>query len=166
MPFAPLYNVLGPGGERWVPIHGVFPHDQVVPFDTAFKALIASRQAEMDRHGVWLGTMFSPVGSAGFLYEIAAYWPDARTSYHVTTLGEEYLAGQPSFAANPEARAFVDKLKGEMIDLMQSHEAAHFQLGRAYPYQPRLSEQQKALLGAIKTQLDPKGLMNPGALGF
>lgn len=166
MPFAPLYNVLGPGGERWVPIHGVFPHDQVVPFDTAFKALIASRQAEMDRHGVWLGTMFSPVGSAGFLYEIAAYWPDARTSYHVTTLGEEYLAGQPSFAANPEARAFVDKLKGEMIDLMQSHEAAHFQLGRAYPYQPRLSEQQKALLGAIKAQLDPKGLMNPGALGF
>lgn len=166
MPFAPLYNVLGPGGERWVPIHGVFPHDQVVAFDTAFKALIASRQAEMDRHGVWLGTMFSPVGSAGFLYEIAAYWPDSRSSYHVTTLGEDYLANQPSFAANPESRAFVDKLKNEMIDLMQKHEAAHFQLGRAYPYQPRLSEQQKALLSAIKAQLDPKGLMNPGALGF
>lgn len=166
MPFAPLYNVLGPGGERWVPIHGVFPHDQVVPFDTAFKALVAQRQAEMDKHGVWLGTMFSPVGPSGFLYEIAMYWPDARTPYHVTTLGEDYLAGQPNFPANPESRAFVDQFKREMIDLMQHHEAAHFQLGRAYPYQPRLSDQQKALLGAIKAQLDPKGLMNPGALGF
>lgn len=165
-PFAPLYNVLGPGGERWVPIHGVFPHDQVVPFDAAFKALVEARQPEMDRLGVWLGTMFSPVGSSGFLYEIATYWPDDRTAYHRTTLGEEYLAAQPHFAANPEARAFVDRLKQEMIDLMQRHEAAHFQLGRAYPYQSRLSDQQKALLRAIKAQVDPQGLMNPGALGM
>jgi len=166
VPFAPLFNVLGPGGERWVPIHGVFSHDQVVPFDIAFKAMIAARKPEMDRLGVWLGTMFSPVGSTGFLYEVALYWPDARTAYHVKTLGEEYLANQPDFPANPESRTLADALKQEMIALMQEYGAGHFQLGRAYPYQPRLSGLQKSLLGAIKTELDPDGLMNPGALGF
>lgn len=166
LPFAPLYNILGPGGERWVPIHGVFSHDQAVPFDHAFKALIARRKAEMDRLGVWLGTMFSPAAQVGFLYEIALYWPDARNDYHDETLGAEYLAGVPVFAANEEARAFVATLKGELIDLMQQYGAGHFQLGRAYPYQQRLSTEGKSLLQAIKAELDPRGLMNPGALGF
>lgn len=166
VPFAPLFNILGPGGERWVPIHGVFAHDQVVPFNAAFQAFIAARKPEMERLGVWTGTMFSPVGSAGFLYEIALYWPDARTPYHETTLGAEYLAGQPPYAANPEARALADQLKREMIALMQDHGAGHFQLGRAYPYQSRLSPERAALLRAIKAELDPHGLMNPGALGF
>jgi len=166
VPFAPLFNILGPGGERWVPIHGVFAHDQAVPFDAAFKALLASRKAEMERLGVWVGTMFSPVGSSGFLYEVALYWPDSRTDYHVAALGEEYLSQQPQFAPNPEARVYADDLKEAIIATMQAHGAGHFQIGRAYPYQQRLSEQAKGLLRAIKNELDPAGLMNPGALGF
>jgi len=57
-------------------------------------------------------------------------------------------------------------LKQAIIALMQEHEAGHFQIGRAYPYQNRLSGPARALLGAIKRELDPKGLMNPGALGL
>ncbi len=166
VPFAPLFNVLGPGGERWVPIHGVLAHDQVVAFDAAFKALIESRKAEMEKLGVWIGTMFSPTGPTGFLYEVALYWPEDRTAYHTTTLGEEYLAQQPQFARNPEASTFVNELKEAIIAVYQDHGAGHFQLGRAYPYQQRLSDEAKSLLKAIKAELDPKGLMNPGALGF
>lgn len=166
VPFAPLFNILGPGGERWVPIHGVLAHDQAVPFDRAFKALLASHKAEMDRLGIWIGTMFSPVGSSGFLYEVALYWPDSRTAYHSGVLGEEYLAQQPAFAHNPEARAYADKLKEAIIAAMQAHGAGHFQIGRAYPYQQRLTEPARRLLGAIKRELDPAGLMNPGALGL
>ena len=166
VPFAPLFNVLGPGGERWVPIHGVLAHDEVVAFDESFKALIKSYQAKMDKLGIWIGTMFSPVGSTGFLYEVALYWPEDRTAYHTTTLGEEYLSQQPQFAANPEASALADELKEAIVATYQKHGAGHFQLGRAYPYQQRLSAEAKSLLGAIKTELDPKGLMNPGALGF
>lgn len=166
LPFAPLFNILGPGAERWVPLHGILLHDVAVPFDTAFKALLASRKADMDRLGVWIGTMFSPIGPSGFLYEVALYWPDARTPYHVTTLGEDYLAGLTQFAENPEARAYVDELKEAIVALMQEHGAAHFQLGRAYPYRSRLSAPASSLLTAIKRELDPKGLMNPGVLGL
>ncbi|MBT0671649.1 FAD-binding oxidoreductase [Novosphingobium profundi] len=166
VPFAPLFNVLGPGGERWVPIHGVLAHDQAVAFDAAFKALIESRKAEMEKLGVWIGTMFSPTGPTGFLYEVALYWPEDRTAYHKATLGEEYLGQQPQFAKNPDASAFVDELKEAIIAVYQEYGAGHFQLGRAYPYQQRLSVEAKSLLSAIKSELDPKGLMNPGALGF
>jgi D-lactate dehydrogenase (cytochrome) len=166
VPFAPLFNILGPGGERWVPIHGVFAHDQAVPFDRTFKALIAARKAEMDRLGVWVGTMFSPVGSTGFLYEVALYWPDARTAYHLDTLDAEYIGGLPDFAPNPEARAYAEELKLAIIAAMQDHGAGHFQIGRAYPYRARLSGPARGLLAAIKRELDPKGLMNPGVLGL
>lgn len=166
VPFAPLFNVLGPGGERWVPIHGVLGHDRAVAFDTAFKALIAGRKARMDALGVWIGTMFSPVGPSGFLYEVALYWPDDRTAYHRKTLGDDYLAQQPKFAANEASRAYADELKQAIVALMQDYGAGHFQLGRAYPYQQRLAPPATSLLRAIKTELDPKGLMNPGALGF
>jgi len=166
MPFAPLANILGPGGERWVPIHGVLTHDQAVPFDAAFHALIAAFKPRMEAHGVWVGTMFSPVGSSGFLYEVALYWPDARSAYHLETLGPDHIADLPDFAPDPAARACVDDLKTAIVDLYQQHGAGHFQLGRAYPYVVRLSEPARGLLTAIKHTLDPQGLMNPGALGL
>lgn len=166
LPFAPLTNILGPGGERWVPVHGLLQHDKAVAFDAAFKKLLADRQAQLDAHGVWIGTMFSPVGSAGFLYEIALYWPDDRTAYHRKVLGEEYLAGLTHFPANEAARACAGELKEALIALYQEFDAAHFQIGRAYPYQERLHPRAKSLLHVIKSELDPAGLMNPGAIGF
>lgn len=166
LPFAPLTNILGPSGERWVPIHGVLRQTDVVPFHDALKALYAERKVEMTRLGVWAGTMFSPAGPSGFLYEVALYWPDDRTAYHLHTLDEDHVATLPTYPENAEARAFTDTLKRDIIALYQAHGAAHFQIGRAYPYQDRLDPQAAALLSGIKAMLDPQGLMNPGVLGL
>ena len=166
MPFAALFNILGPKGERWVPVHGVLAQNEVAAFHTALTALVARHQAEMDRLGVWLGTMFSPVGSTGFLYEIALYWPDARTPFHNTVLDQAHLGSIPAYPPSPEAAALADQLKRDMIALYAEHGAAHFQIGRAYPYRERLDPAALALLRAVKAALDPHGLMNPGVLGL
>ena len=166
VPFAPLLNILGPQGERWVPVHGVLPQAQVAAFHAGLTALFAGHKAEMEQLGVWIGTMFSPVGSAGFLYEIALYWPGARTAYHDTVLGAAHLETIPAYPASPDAAMLTDQLKREMIALYAVHEAAHFQIGRAYPYLDRLGPAAAALLRTVKAQLDPQGLMNPGVLGL
>ena len=166
MPFAPLHNILGPKGERWVPVHGIFTHDAAPGFDAAFDRFIAENRAEMAQHGVWTGKMFSSVGTSALLFEIALYWPDARDLYHDHVLGPAHVATMPNYPANLAARAFVDRFKAGIIALMDAHGSAHFQIGRVYPYQVRLDPAAAALLGAIKTQLDPHGLMNPGVLGL
>lgn len=166
MPFAPLFNVLGPKGERWVPLHGIFTHSDADAFHAAFTAFLVEQKAEMDHHGLWTGTMFSSIGGHGLLYEIAIYWPDAITPYHREVLGAEYLATIPSYGDNPEARAYAHRFKADLVDLMQAHGAAHFQIGRAYPYLERLDPAARALLQATKAALDPHHLMNPGVLGL
>jgi FAD/FMN-containing dehydrogenase len=166
MPFAPFYNVLGPKGERWVPLHGVLSHDQVGPFHAALQALYASRKAEMERHGVWTGAMFETVGSSGFLYEVAFNWPGARNAYHEAVVPQDYLAAVPTYPADPGADAFLDQLKQDVTALYSAHGAGHFQLGKTYPHATRLSAPALAALKAMKAQLDPDGLMNPGALGL
>ncbi len=130
LPFAPLNNVLGPKGERWVPLHGVLRHTEVLAFHDALTAFHAERKTEMQRHGVWTGAMFSPVGSSGFLYEIAIYWPDTLTAYHRRMLDPAFLAGLPSYPDNPEARLFVDQLKRALIALNAAHGAARRRLSR------------------------------------
>ena len=149
-----------------MPIHGVLRQTDVVPFHEALQALYAERAAEMSRLGIWTGTMFSPAGPSGFLYEVALYWPDDRTAYHLHTLDPAHVAGLKPYAVNADARAYADRLKRDIIALYQQFGAAHFQIGRAYPYRARLAPQAATLLGGIKAMLDPQGLMNPGALGL
>lgn len=166
LPFAPLTNILGPGGERWVPLHGILPHAAVPAFHAALQAFRARRQADMERLGVWMGTMFATVSSTGLLYEIALYWPDAPTPYHHAVLGEAHLRSVPAHAANAPAAALAGEVKRELLELFAAHGAAHFQIGRAYRYADRLDPAALALLRSLKASLDPRGLMNPGALGL
>ncbi|MET0365823.1 MAG: FAD-binding oxidoreductase [Sphingobium sp.] len=166
MPFAPFYNVLGPAGERWVPLHGILPHANVPGFHTALEGFYAAREGEMKRLGVWTGGMFATVGTSGFLYEIAIYWPDVTTAYHETMVPGDYLGSLPKYPDNPEARAYVHQLKSDMIALFVEHGATNFQLGKAYPYASRLSAPALALVKALKTALDPRGRLAKGALGL
>lgn len=166
MPFAPLFNTLGPNGERWVPLHGILPHKAVPGFHCALEGFYAARKAEMERLGVWAGGMFATVGTSGFLYEIALYWPDAITAYHQANVPADYLASLPRHAENPEARAYVHQLKEDLIALFVEHGATNFQLGKAYPYASRLSAPALGLVRAVKAALDPKRRLAPGALGL
>ena len=166
MPFAPLFNTLGPSGERWVPIHGILAPSQVRGFHADLEKIYAGRAADMKRLGVWTGGMFESVGASGFLYEIAFYWPGQPNAYHQNVLGSDHLSSLPQYADNPQASQLVHDLKSQIIELYSQYQATHFQLGKVYPYAEALAAEPLALVRSLKSTLDPKGLMNPGALGL
>ncbi|MFK8015441.1 MAG: FAD-binding oxidoreductase [Gammaproteobacteria bacterium] len=166
MPFAPFFNTLGPRGERWVPLHGILPHSAVNAFHQELNNYYGKHEAELKQLGIWHGKMFSAIGSSAFLYEIALYWPDEITSYHREVIPGDYLEQLPTYNANPDARERVERIKGDIIELLCQHGATNFQLGKAYPYLGRLSPEMQNLVRSLKQHLDPRGIASPGNLGL
>jgi FAD/FMN-containing dehydrogenase len=163
-PFPPLFNTLGPDGERWVPLHGYIPHSQALDFDAAAREFLRQREPDLKRLGIWCGGMFMAMGTSALLYELAFYWPGALTPYHRHTLPQAYLDALPQRPHDTETAAYVDAMKRELVALYLAHRATHFQLGKVYPFGSVISGESLDLLRAIKRAVDPQGLMNPGAL--
>jgi FAD/FMN-containing dehydrogenase len=166
IPFAPLNNILGPGGERWVPVHGILQHSDVVAFDERWRALLDSYAEQIEATGAFVGGMYMAVGPSAFLYEIAFYWPDERTVYHEQTLDSDYLSTLPTYPPNENGRELVENLKKAAIELFGEYGGVHFQIGKSYPHAENRDKHELNLLRAIKKEVDPDGLMNPGVLGL
>jgi FAD/FMN-containing dehydrogenase len=165
-PFQPLHNLLGPAGERWVPLHGLLPHSRVAGFHEEVNAFLATHRNAMAEHRVHAGAMFSCIGASTFLYEPALYWQDVRTVFHERMMEPGYLGRLPTYAANPEGARLVETLRTGLIRLMHAHGAGHFQIGKLYPYLDGRDAGAVRLLRAIKRELDPDNRLNPGALGL
>lgn len=165
-PFGPLNSMLSPEGERWAPIHGLLPHSKAEACFAAINALFDEHRAEMDRLGHHIGTLVAAVGGQGVVVEPCIYWPDASNPLIDDTIEEAHLKRLPKHEANAESWALTQKLKQALIDILFEHGAVHFQIGRAYRYRDSLDPAANNLLQAIKQQVDPRGLMNPGSLGL
>jgi FAD/FMN-containing dehydrogenase len=166
MPFAPLYNVLGPRGERWVPVHGILPFSRVEAFRRDLVAYYAANAARMEQHRVTRGAMFMTVGTNGFVYEPVFYWQDARNACHERLVPADYLKTLPAYEPNPAGREVVHEMKRGIVDLFHRHGAAHLQVGKLYPYLRDRDAATVDLLRAVKNSVDPGRRMNPGALGL
>jgi FAD/FMN-containing dehydrogenase len=165
-PFTPLNNVLGPGGERWAPVHGIVAHSVAEACWSAIDALFATHQKRSDELGVLTGYLITTLSTNGFLIEPVFYWPEARTEIHETTMEASFLAKLPRHDDNPAATAHVAQLRKRIVEIFESFGAAHFQVGRAYPLLASRTPQTGDLLRSIKAALDPQQIMNPGALGL
>jgi FAD/FMN-containing dehydrogenase len=165
-PFPPVNSMLGPNGERWVPIHGVVAHSKAQATIEAIIALFETNQSDMDRLAVGAGYMFLTVATTGFLIEPVFYWPDAQAELHKASVEPGHLAKLTNFPPNPEARALVERLRAEIIALFGRMGAVHFQLGRAYPISERSDPATWDVLKALKAAVDPGRTMNPGVLGL
>ena len=92
------------------------------------------------------------------------FWPDELQELHRASIDEEYLKRIDEFPANPDARAVVARLRGELVKVMDAQGAVHMQIGKGYPFASTLPARTRALLKALKAEVDPRGLMNPGSL--
>lgn len=165
-PFPPPNSMAGPDGERWAPVHGVVRHSRALEAIDALTELFEAHRDEMERLGVGAGYMFLLVGRTGFLVEPCFYWPDEQWEIHRRFIERGHFAKLTRHPRNPEARDLVERLRQGVIDIFAKVDAIHFQIGRTYPLKDRSDPRAWALLGAIKRELDPGNLMNPGALGL
>ncbi|MGY0618140.1 FAD-binding oxidoreductase [Lysobacter sp. A378] len=164
-PFAAKNSMLGSAGERWAPIHAIVPHSRSTELFDALQDLFAAEKAGMDKHGLFIGTLMTTVGAQATLIEPCIYWPDSHNAFHVRTVDADHRAKIGCPGEHLEARAAADALKRKIADTMRAHGAANFQIGKFYTYREGRDPAALAMLDAIKAQLDPKGLMNPGVLG-
>lgn len=165
-PFPPLNHILGPKGERWVPVHGILPFSRVAAFRADLEKLYEGLADEMARHKVLAAAMFSTIATNGFLYELAFYWEDERASFHDQILEPSAVTSLPRYPANPEGAALMDRLKAECVALYARHGAAHLQVGKLYPVTKGMNPATRDLLGGVKGLVDGGRTMNPGGLGL
>lgn len=163
-PFAPPNTMLGPAGERWLPVHGIVAHSAARDCFERLQAIMHEEAACLAKHNIRIGFLYATVAAQATLIEPVFYWPDAHTVYHRRRVEPSHRAriGEP--AANPAAREQVARLRQRMADALRAAGAAHFQLGKFYSYRAGRNPAALALLDAVKRALDPEGLFNPGSL--
>jgi FAD/FMN-containing dehydrogenase len=165
-PFAEVNSMIGPGGERWVPVHGSVPLSRATEVYQALEAVHAHHREDSERFGIEHGYLLCIVGDRAILVEPVLYWPDARLPFHERVLDRDYLDRLPRFEENLPARDAVDRRRRALADCLMQHGAASFQLGRFYPYQEGLDPSAARLLAGVKRLVDPDGILNPGCLGM
>lgn len=165
-PFMPLNNMVGPEGERWVPVHGLLPHSKAIAAMDAIEGLFDQYSDEIEKHEIGVGYLFTTVSNSTFVIEPGFFWRDALMDIHRETVEEKVLKNFKDFGEQPEAQAMVRKIRAELIEILQAHGAVHLQIGKSYPYAEGIDPTTFALVKSLKKTLDPTGKINPGALGL
>ena len=165
-PFTPLNNVVGPRGERWVPIHTIVPHSKATSTLNAINAVFEKHQADLDKYDIGVGFLLALISTNGFVIEPVFFTPDAMTEIHEDTVEDSVFRSLPGFPANEEARAVTARVRREIIDLFADVGGIHMQIGKAYPYREGLRPESWRVVEEIKKILDPGSRVNPGSLGL
>lgn len=153
-------------GRRMLPIHGIFAWSNLVAFQREYRVLIERHRTDLEKNDVVIADILSAFQRNGVLFEPVFYWFDETTDFHARTRNEDIHGPLPRSLPNPEARALVEMIKDEVISLMSTHGASHMQIGKLYPYMSGRNARNATFLKDLKAQLDPYGIINPGALGL
>ena len=163
-PFVPPDSILGPKGERWVPVHCIVPHSQAADIIAKVQALYARYEGVKAKHNIRTGFLLVTVGNYGFLIEPVFFWPDARLKMYDTVMRPEHLARLPVLPADEAARAAVLQMRDDLASLFVQEGAVSMQLGKFYHYDKALKPEAWAMLQKMKGVVDPARVVNPGAL--
>ncbi len=165
-PFPPLNGILGPEGDRWAALNAKVRHSDAPKIIAATQALLAPYESAMQAHKITLSQLMIAISNHAFSYEPVFHWYDEWLPVHRRSPDPGHLAKLQEPAANPEARALVHEIRAKLVALFAEMGAASNQIGKTYPYLESLQPETADTLRALKAALDPKGLMNPGALGL
>jgi len=154
---------VGPSGERWAPVHGIFAFSRVRSAMRELLTFVTSSAARMLDLGVNASWLISSAGPH-VVIEPMLYWRDQLDPLHMQYLSPRNRERFGDFSPNPAAREFVRAMRESLRDIMDKHGAVHSQIGRFY----RLNGSgiTDNLLPRLKAALDPSYAMNLGVLGL
>lgn len=158
-----IRGLVGPDGERWVPVHGVLALSRARECMAALQAHLQSNAAALGQAGVKAQWLCSSAG-AYVTIEPMFYWRDALDPIQLAHLSERNRARFAGGAENTAARELVRRLRAELREVFERHGAVHAQVGRFYRLTELMDPGSRNLLSRIKRALDPQGRMNPGSL--
>ncbi len=150
---------------RFLPINAIVPHSIAVRAYRGVMDLFETYRSSLERLGVRPGIFSIAVGPGSVLIEPTFHWdaPFLDTHPKLFNVGPDDL---PTVPANPGAEELVLQVWRDLAEHFLTVGAAHLQIGRTYPFKPSRNPENWALLSDFKARVDPKGLMNPGVLGF
>ncbi|MBT4739870.1 MAG: hypothetical protein HOO09_05745 [Rhodospirillaceae bacterium] len=164
-PFPP-FSLMGTSGERWLAMHGILPFSRVEEFKTKIDALYSRYAEKMEQYKIVKASMFTTIATNAFLFEPVFYWEDSRAAFIDRHTDPDVLKSIKTFEPNIEGRKVVAEMKQGIIDCVYECGGIHMQIGKAYPYTRERDAGAIAMVRSLKSHVDPKGLMNPGALGL
>ena len=165
-PFDNLNGALGANGERWVALNAKVAHGDAAALIERFDELLADRRERMAELAVTASTLYIAMDTHAFSFEPVFSWPDRWLPMHRDVPDPQHLATLTEAPDNPAAAALVAELRSDTLRLFAEARAASNQIGRTYLYRENLAPPTRGLLDALKKELDPAGLMNPGVLGY
>lgn len=163
--FYTVRGMLGPKGERWAPVHGIFPLSKIGAATRAVEAFFAREAARMKEAGITQSMMFA-AQDTNVLVEPMLYWPDSLRAVHRRTMRKDVVEKFGASPEKPATRTVARELRTALRDLLIDEGAVMGQLGRYYPYDAMVGGETAAFAAGLKRFIDPAGLVNPGALGL
>ena len=165
-PFGAVPQVLmGPEGQLWTPLHGLFSASQAAVAGQATLDFFTEHEPIMREHQIKSSLLTLAVGN-DLLIEPSVYWPDAVDRFRLEKLEPGHAAELKNIPPNPEARAVALRLRRELATRYDELGAVHIQIGKWYDYDRWQEPAMRETLSAIKDALDPSGAINPGSLGL
>ncbi|MGE0734182.1 MAG: FAD-binding oxidoreductase [Alphaproteobacteria bacterium] len=161
-PFRPVKSFLGPDGENWMPVNAILPLANGAAAVAAIETMVKSRRDALDHYGIRT-TILTLLTKDKMIVEPQIFWPDRLNTFHRRMGLPDMVAAHGEDPENRTARMAAHALRDVMRETLDRFDAAHYQIGRYY--QPE-REPNQAARRALKAELDPKRLINPGVLGL
>lgn len=165
-PFGPVNNMLGPEGERWVPVHALLPHSRAKEAMDRVEALFDQNREALKENNINVGYLLATVSTNCFVIEPVFFWPDELMEIHRRSVQPEHLKRLKTFPKNRLAREAVARVRGQLAELFAEIGAVHLQIGKSYRYREGLRPESFELVQSLKKLLDPGNRVNPGSLGL
>lgn len=158
-------GMVGPEGERWVPVHGIFRPRDAAEAMRRLRKFLDDRAEILSKAGITSSWLLSSSGPY-VLIEPMLYWRDSLDPLHLKYLSGRNRERFGSFAPVPAVRDVARELRQGLRDEMDALGAVHCQIGRFYNLEQQQADGSFGELRKLKARVDPAGLLNPGVLGL